>query len=393
MKPDLWALAETFREHTIDFCQRLIRTPSLSGQEGELAQLVLAELRGLGYDRAWVDEVGNVVGLIRGRGGRSMMLNAHLDHVDPGDPSRWPHPPYQGFVGDGFIWGRGASDVKGALAAQVCALGALQQAGLRPSGDCYFAGVVMEEIGGLGTRKLLETVRPDLAVLGEATENNLARGHRGRVELVVRITGRSVHASVPNKGVNPQYALARFILGIQDLPMLSREPFGSASVAPTLSGTDQTSSNVTPRQVYLHLDWRNLPDETTDEIRSKVQRLLDESLIPESQGVVELFQRSTPTYTGYQETYPVIFPPFELPADHELVTGAESILWQALRRPVSTDIWRFTTDGGHLMQAGVPTIGFAPGAEAYCHTVQDRISIEMMMEGMVGYMALALQLG
>ena len=393
MESDLWALAEAYRERVIDFCQRLIRTPSLSGQEGELAHLVLSEMRSLGYDRVWVDAVGNVVGLIGGQAGRSVMLNAHLDHVDPGDPSRWPHPPYEGFVGDGFVWGRGASDVKGALAAQVYALGAMRQAGLRPAGDCYFAGVVMEEIGGLGTRKLLETVRPDLAVLGEATENNLARGHRGRVELVVRITGRSVHASVPHKGVNPQYSLARFILGLADLPMFSREPFGPSSVAPTLSGTDQTSSNVTPRQVYLHLDWRNLPDETTDEIVRRVQDLLDGSLVPESQGVVELFQRSTPTYTGYRETYPVIFPPFELPADHDLVAGAESILSRALRRPVSTDIWRFTTDGGHLMQAGVPTIGFAPGAEVYCHTVQDRVSIDMLMEGMVGYMALALGLG
>ena len=81
------------------------------------------------------------------------------------------------------------------------------------------------------------------------------------------------------------------------------------------------------------------------------------------------------------------------PITSHRVTGAEAILARALNRPIDTDIWRFTTDGGHLMQAGVPTIGFAPGEERFCHTVQDRISIDRMMEGMVGYMALALELG
>jgi len=393
MTIDLRELAEANRERMLDFCQRLIQTPSLSGQEGAVAELVASEMRALDYDRVWTDRAGNVVGLLRGARGRSVMYNSHMDHVDPGDPSDWPYPPYGGHIGEGYVWGRGASDVKGALAAQVYALAALREAGLTPAGDCYMAAVVMEEIGGLGTRKLLETVCPDFAVLGEATENQLARGHRGRVEPIVRARGRSVHASVPERGVNPHYVLARFLLALQEMPMMSKEPFGSSSVAPTLSGTDQTSSNVIPREVYLHLDWRNLPGEDTGQIVARLQALLDECLIPGSEGVVELRRRRTPTYTGYQEEYPVIFPPFELPEDHELVADAQRILVEALERPVTTRIWNFTTDGGHLMAAGVPTVGFAPGEEIYCHTVQDRVSVEMLVEAMVGYMALALELG
>jgi putative selenium metabolism hydrolase len=347
----------------------------------------------LDYDRAWKDTVGNVVGLIAGGNGHSVMFNAHLDHVAPGDRSLWPYPPYEGHIGEDHIWGRGASDVKGALAAQVYALGALKEAGLEPAGDCYLAGVVMEEIGGLGTRKLIETVRPDYAILGEATENNLARGHRGRVELVARALGRSVHASVPHRGVNPHYTMARFLLGLQEIEMIEVEPFGPATVAPTLSGTDQTSSNVTPRKVYCHLDWRSLPGENTNEILAKLERLMEDSLIAGGSGVVELFSRRGRTYTGYTETYPVVFPPFELSVDHPLVTDAQTILTQALDRDITVDTWNFTTDGGHLMAEGIPTIGFAPGFEAYCHTVQDRVSIDLLLEAMVGYMALALELG
>lgn len=389
----LWNLATQHKEAMLDFCQRLIQTPSLPGEEGDLAELVMAEMRKLDYDRVWADSVGNIVGLIQGRQGKSVMFNSHLDHVSPGDLSLWPHPPYEGYRDEAFVWGRGASDVKGALATQVYALGALKGAGLTPAGDCYFTGVVMEEIGGLGTRRLLDTLKTDWAIVGEATENNLARGHRGRYEFIVRILGRSVHASVPQRGINPHYSMARFLTSLRELPMSEHATFGPASVAPTLSGTDQTSGNVIPREVYMHLDWRAIPGQTADEVQAQLQALLDQSLVDGSQGAVELRHRQGTTYTGYEEAYPFVSSSFELEAQHPLVTGAHDVLEQAFRRPVHVDTWNFTTDGGHLVAAGIPTIGFAPGAEAYCHTVEDRISIELMVEALVGNMALALELG
>ncbi|NIP86752.1 MAG: M20/M25/M40 family metallo-hydrolase, partial [Planctomycetales bacterium] len=113
----------------------------------------------------------------------------------------WPYPPFSGEIHDGRLWGRGSADMKGPLAAMIHAVGALAREGIRPPGDLYVAAVVQEEVGGLGTQKLVQTVRPDCAVVGEASSNHLARGHRGRVEVVVRVQGRSVHASVPHQGV------------------------------------------------------------------------------------------------------------------------------------------------------------------------------------------------
>ena len=107
------------------------------------------------------------------------------------------------------------------------AVGALAQGGLRPSGDIYVAAVVQEEVGGLGTQKLVQSVHPDLAVVGEATSNHLARGHRGRIELVVRVRGRSVHASVPEQGVNPHQVLARFIQRLENLSLAEDEVFSN----------------------------------------------------------------------------------------------------------------------------------------------------------------------
>jgi len=393
---ELLSVVGPHQERMLSFCQRLVQTPSLPGDEGEAAALLQAEMESLGYDEVWADDWGNVVGLLRGQGrGRAVMFNGHLDHVDPGNPEEWPYPPYGGEVHDGRVWGRGVADMKGPLAAMVHAVGALAHGGLRPPGDVYVAGVVQEEVGGLGTQKLLQTVTPDVAVVGEASSNQLARGHRGRIELVVRVRGKSVHASVPEQGVNPHAVLARFIQRLESLELRHDETFGCSSVAPTIYVTDQGSSNVLPGEARLHLDWRNLPGEGPEEVLSKLSPVLEGCLaeVKGSQGEVTIHTRDLRTYTGRTESFPDVFPSFGLAADHPLVEDARGILERALARPVEVIIWRFATDGGHLMQAGVPTIGFGPAEAGELHTVGESVPLEMLKEGMLGYAALALALG
>ena len=393
---DVVSLVEPHYDRMITFCQRCIQTPSLPGEEGDFAALVKAEMELLGYDEVWTDEWGNVVGLLRGRGsGRSVMFNGHLDHVDPGSADDWPYPPYGGELHDGRLWGRGATDMKGPLAAMLYAVGVLAQEGIRPPGDVYVVGVVQEEVGGLGTQKLLQTVTPDVAVVGEATSNQLARGHRGRIELVARVRGKSVHASVPEQGVNPHAVLARFIQGLEKLPLAQDETFGSSSVAATLYLTDQKSSNVIPGEARLHLDWRNVPGETAEDVLAQLQPLLEACVaeVKGSHGELELHTRHLRTYTGLTETFPSVFPSFSLEPDHPLVREGRQVLESALSRPVEVVIWRFATDGGHLMEAGVPTIGFGPAEARELHTVGESVPVEMLKGGMLGYVALALALG
>jgi putative selenium metabolism hydrolase len=303
----LVALTDRYRAELIDFCQRIVQTPSLSGQEGSVAGLIQAEMERLGYDEVWSDDWGNVVGLLRGqRMGRSVMFNGHMDHVDPGDPADWPYPPYGGGIHDGRLWGRAVADMKGPLAAMIHAGGALAREGIHPPGDLFVAAVVQEEVGGLGTKNLVRAVHPDLAVVGEATSNQLARGHRGRAEVVVRVQGKSVHASVPDQGVNPHAVVARFIQRLERIPLAYDETFGHSSVAPTLYLTDQQSSNVSPGQARLHLDWRNIPGETADDVLTQLQPLLDASLaeVEGSQGELLLHTRDLCTYTGRKEVFP-----------------------------------------------------------------------------------------
>src|SRR3954469_14032313 len=115
----LQQLATAHENRLVAFARRLIQTPSLPGDEGDAARLVQSEMQSLGYDDTWIDEVGNVVGVIRGSGGgSSLMFNTHLDHVDVGDVSGWQFPPYEGKIADGRFHGRGAVAVEGPPAAQ-----------------------------------------------------------------------------------------------------------------------------------------------------------------------------------------------------------------------------------------------------------------------------------
>ncbi|PWH19152.1 MAG: acetylornithine deacetylase/succinyldiaminopimelate desuccinylase-like deacylase [Ardenticatenia bacterium] len=383
------ALAQADADALIAFAQRLVQTPSLPGHEEEVARLVEQEMCQLGYDAVTVDPAGNVVGWIRGDAGPPLMFNAHMDHVDPGDLSSWPHPPYSGAIVDGMLWGRGSVDMKGALAAMVYAGGLIQRHHLPLPGDLIVAAVVMEEGGGVGTHELLRHVRPALCVVGESSAGCVMRGHRGRTEFLARVVGRPVHASMPELGANPHYPMARFLARLETLPMEADAVFTGASVAPTLYRTDQSSPNVTPGEVRLTLDWRSLPSQRMEQVAAQLEALLREGLAADFQAEVCIVQNRYVTYTGRTVELPASFPSFLLPMDHWLVQGAQRTLSQALDRAVAIDVWRFATDGGQIAALGIPTIGFGPGDPKVVHTNHEHIAVTALVDALAGYAALA----
>lgn len=377
----------------VAFCQRLVQTPSPPGQEAAVAALVRDEMQRLGYAEVRVDAAGNVIGHVPGGPGRSLMLNSHLDHVDPGDPARWPVPPFSGRVEDGRLWGRGAMDIKGPLACQVYAPALLRTAGIQAPGDLFVTATVMEEVGGIGARHLAGELRPDAAVVGEATGCRVARGHRGRVELVLRFTGKSGHASAPERAANPHYAAARFLSALETLPMAQGPSFGSATVAPTLYQTDQTSANVIPEQVTLTLDWRSIPEEGPEQALERVSALAASLQVPGVTVEAQVPSLSWQTYTGLTRAWPSVFPAFELAETHPLVTAARACLAQVYGEAVPSHLWRFATDGGHFVAAGIPTVGFGPGEERLAHTTEEHISLDQLARGLLGNAALCAGLG
>ena len=157
-------------DRLIAFTQDIVRLPSLSGEEGRVAARVQAEMTALGFDRVWQDANGSVVGLIEGaRPGKTVLLDAHTDTVgiSPGAP--WVHDPFAAAIDDGAIVGRGAADMKGALAAMVYAAAALDRRTL--AGRVVVSASTMEEVlEGVTLRTVMDETHPDFVIIGEATD-------------------------------------------------------------------------------------------------------------------------------------------------------------------------------------------------------------------------------
>jgi putative selenium metabolism hydrolase len=388
--PELWNLVRASSHDLIAFAQELIRTPSMPGHEKGVAALLHDRMSHLEYDEVWVDEAGSIIGHIVGGDGPSLMFNGHMDHVDAGDPAQWPHPPFGGEIHDGQLWGRGAADMKGALAAMVYAGGLLKKLGVRPPGDLYVSGVVQEEVGGLGARHLVQTLPVDRVVVGEASDNHLQRGHRGRVQIDLRLEGRSAHASMPHLGVNPHFSLSRFLTGLRSIHMAADPDYGASTVTPTSIVSQPDSDNVIPSQLNLVLDWRNVPGEGTEEIVNKLETVLARNLEEGCRGFVQVAAKELASYTGFRMAYDDDFPSFSTPVDHPWLSRARVVLAAVLGREVEVGTWRFATDGGHFAAAGAAVIGFGPGDDTLVHTVEERLPVEQFLESVVGYLALSL---
>lgn len=367
----------------VDFAQRLIQTPSMPGAEEAVAALIAAEMQRLAFDEVWLDAAGNVMGRIRGREPAlpALVLNAHTDHVDPGDPALWPVPPYSGAIVDGHIVGRGASDIKGPLAVQVYAMAGLRRAGVRPRRDVVFTGVVQEEVGGAGMAHWKQTrdYEVGLLLLGEPSSNDLALGHRGMLEFWVRFDGRSVHASVPEKGRNPTYALAAFLQRLQGAQeRLSSHPLlGRTTVAPTVVEVDTRSYNVTPAWARVLLDFRT----ASESPRSLV------TFVHEAAGelahTIEAAYDNLPV-TGDETPLQGFYTPPETPA----VTRVRELAAAGMGRRPELTSYRFATDGRLVADEGYPIIGYSPGEEDQAHVAGERISIALMAESLRGHLAL-----
>ena len=218
------AAVERRRDDLVALIRELVRVPSETGHEAAVQTVVAARMRELGLDTdvwepdptelaPYADHVGahesfagrpNVVGTLRGRGGgRSLILNAHIDTVEPGDPATWTHPPFAADVAGDWVFGRGACDMKAGLATHLIALQSLRDAGLAPRGDVIVESVISEEDGGAGTlAAILRGYRADGAIITEPTRLALVPAQGGSLVFRLHVAGKSAHACVRDEGVS-----------------------------------------------------------------------------------------------------------------------------------------------------------------------------------------------
>jgi len=397
----LAAQAEAWRDRIVGFTRALVATPSLTGDEGALVQKILAELRDLGYDEVFTDEIGNVVGRIRGTGtGPSVLFTVHLDHEEPGEREAWRYDPYGGQIAEGNLHGRGASDHKAAIAAMVYGGAIAQSLGHDLGGDYLFAGVVQAHArGNVGIRYLVDKTFPergiqyDLVVLGNPTDLNVHLGHRGRIELELTTVGRVCDASAPWLGANAIHRMMPALEAVQALSTsLPSHPFIERStLAVTAISSAPGGTSTIPDRCTITLDRRFLPSESPDsvvwQVQSIVSRLADAD--PAFKGEVRVRQVTTSSYTGLTQEVVRLMHPFVTESDHALVRDAVDAL-EGLGQTPRFGRWSFATDGGYTAALKrITTIGYAPGDEKFAQTTFDQVKVDNIVAAAAGYAAIS----
>jgi len=382
---DLDRYAERLRElkpKLHRFLKRLVSTPSLSGHEEQVAEIIAEEMEELGYE-VEVDEMGNVIGR-RGAGDRLILFDGHMDHVEPGSPDRWSHPPYGAEVVDGILYGRGAVDMKGSLAALIygCSIPDVE-------GEIIVSCVVHEEtVEGVATKHIIEGLgrKPHAAVICEPSDLKLSLGQRGRCVLKASTRGVTSHASMPELGVNAIYEMIPLLQRIREMELPRHPILGAGSIAVTDIRCSPGSGPIIPDLCTITIDRRLIPGEKPEEVVEEIRGL--------TPGVeVELMEREYTCYTGYKMRVREYFPGWITPRDHWLTEESLKALEEALGRRPETTVWRFSTDGvATAGELGIPSIGFGPGDPSLAHQPDEHISLRDVEAAALGFTALAYRL-
>jgi putative selenium metabolism hydrolase len=384
--------AQSHEEKIVKFLRDIIAIPSLPAEEGMVIERIRQEMQAVGFDDVFIDHMGSVVGRI-GNGKTKILFDSHIDTVGIGDPNAWKFDPFKGKIENGIVYGRGASDNKAAIACMVYAGKLIKELGLESDFTYYAAGIVQEEdCDGLAVRSLIEDygLKVDYVVLGECTNLDIYRGHRGRLEMKVIMKGKSCHASAPERGINAVYKMAPLVRDIEKLnSKLKKDRFlGKGSIAVTQIACKTPSLNAVPDECSIYLDRRLTFGEDKELAVSQIRNLKS---FGDARIEIPIYER--PSYRNYKKVVEKYFPAWALDEKHELVQKGVDAAKLVLGRDPTISKWVFGTDGCYTMGiAHIPTIGFGPGREEHSHSVEDQVPVEHLVKSTAFYATLPVML-
>lgn len=368
----------------------LVSIKSLSGEEGELVEYLQKTMEFFSFQSIEVDEAGNIIGGVKGEhSGKKILLDAHLDTVPAEDKDKWEKDPFTGAIRDDRIYGRGASDMKGALAAMLCAVAFFKEDyGKDFSGEIYISGIVLEEfLEGVAARKVSEKVNPDFVIIGEASDLRINIGQRGRAEVVLETFGRPVHSSQPQFGHNAVYDMVKIIERIKTFKPSKHLLLGEGILELTdIISEPYPGASVVPSYCRATFDRRLLPGEDKEIIFKQIDELLAGGDILEWGISIPVLER--PTWRNTTLIAEQFLLPWVIARDHPLVKMAEEGLKKQGLDP-QLGHYSFCTNGSHYAgEKGIPTIGFGPSQESLAHVDNEYIEIEQLEKGCRGYYGL-----
>jgi N-acetyl-ornithine/N-acetyl-lysine deacetylase len=318
----------------------LVKIPSTSTNEREISFFLENKLAELGMELT--RSGNNLIGKL-GQGRPILMLCGHLDTVPPFFP-----PQIKGTR----LFGRGAADDKGGLAAVINAVASIEQSKLK--GTLLTTFVVDEELKSLGAQNILPYIDADFGVVCEPTGLKIANGHKGRLTFYIEVNGKSAHASKPELGKNAIVTMAKLVLQIETMLLPKHPVLGNETITVTeITGGD--APNIVPNRCQIGVDYRFVPPHDALNVLEMLRAKLPDAKIEFADNLKNFSQ------------------PFYLP-DHEIITLLIDSIRFCGQNPqiVTMDA---STDASRFNEAGIPTIVFGPGDIAQAHTTDEWIDL------------------
>jgi len=339
-----------------------------TAEEGELAaaEIISTELSSFGIE-SWIDSWdtnrANISARIKSTGLKNSLLFAcHLDVVGPGEAS-WEKSPFGAIESEGKIYGRGATDMKGAIASIVTAIGQIVESGTKLQGDIIFFAAAGEETDSCGTKRFIRDYAaqlPELAgvIVTEPTDFEVVTAHRGMLWLKVITKGKAAHSSAPQLGINAITSMKSFLDELQNYEITdkSHKLLGDCSMSiNTISGGKEI--NVVPDSCSIEIDIRTLPSQNNWQI------------IDDFEKIIAKLKQKNPEFdaeiTAIREVKAL-----ETDSTCDFVNDFCSSVGADETKAVS-----FTTDGPFFASLGAPVVIFGPGKPQLAHKPDEYIEV------------------
>lgn len=366
--------------------QRLVQQCSYSGHEKGTAEVFVNALIDLGFSDVHIDDYGNVIGSkIGAKPGPRLLFDAHMDVVNAGNHEEWKKDPFCGAENDGMIYGRGATDTKGSMAAMAIALASLQPDEF--DGTLFITGSVGEEIiEGAGLMKVLEAVRPQGVIVGEPTDCRLAFGQKGRARLLFKALGRPSYSSTPEIGDSALLKAGKMLSIIQNMPLPQDPWLGKGIFAPIqIQSFPFPSTSTIPFECQVIADRRLVQGETMAGILDEYNATLKE--VPGCEAFID--EVSYDTYTGKTFRVPDYHAGWRMDPQSSWIQSALDGLRESGNTLEPYTVPYCTNGCVSAGDLGLPTLIFGPGSIHQAHAIDETLKVSELMTALHGFRSLA----
>ncbi|HHZ02716.1 MAG TPA: M20 family metallopeptidase [Tissierellia bacterium] len=366
-------------EEVVKLTQELIRIPShkyVENRESDVAEFIYEYCKNLGFEVEYQVVEGlrrNVIARLPGKGtGKNLIFNGHTDTVPPYEME---FDPFSAEIRDGYVLGRGANDMKGALACMIMAMANIKNKGKVLGGDIIFTAAVGEEEKSDGTEYVVKSgINADGAIVGEPSNYGYALGHRGLEWLEIRIEGKIAHGGIPEMGINAISKAAKLITRIENELMPKLKERQNEWMGPSVMNFGLIKGGTQPSSVadscIIQIDRRYLPEENVESVIKEYQDIIDALKAEDPEFKAEIIRMESNLMDEFDHA-PLIAQP-----DSDIAKTVYKVLKDFNKKEPTIEKRRGWTDAGVLSTYGkIPTVVTGPGDLKYSHAKDEKIPV------------------